>query len=415
MTILDKLKSREIPCSVTSTVIAFSEVGHETHYESVSWLSYLIDDSTMKYDSAGKVYKNLYHWTKVRRDMSVESVPVVTNGIVHIGSQFAGAIPCDYVTSLLTPLPVVLESDLDIGPEDPSADFRTRAKRLKFVSTDSSFSVVNFVIELAELKHFFKNSKKLLKRLVKFGKLGQYKTLGDILSHIVLEFSYGIGAFIRDITTAYNLCAKLSVHYVAFMSNMGKFTSARNLVVEDLPLPTDIYYEVDVCNYRFEVKVYHLRDKPAYTCVCVVYRYWSVVMTQAYGKMKYLLTQLGAELNPAIAWNAIPFSFVLDWFYPIGAFLDKYKIPLIDMSITLDSGGYGTFNQIRRITQVRQKVLDGYPELAYYDVIDETVSLYKRKELPLKEVAFGSLEFQGCTLRKARNATALIWARKVRG
>jgi hypothetical protein len=40
------------------------------------------------------------------------------------------------------------------------------------------------------------------------------------------------------------------------------------------------------------------------------------------------LDLFGANLNPAIVWNAIPFSFVVDWFLKVGDYFDKMEVQL---------------------------------------------------------------------------------------
>lgn len=45
------------------------------------------------------------------------------------------------------------------------------------------------------------------------------------------------------------------------------------------------------------------------------------------------LDALGFELNAGIAWNAIPFTFLVDWFYDVGGFLEQYKIDTLHLPI----------------------------------------------------------------------------------
>jgi hypothetical protein len=41
--------------------------------------------------------------------------------------------------------------------------------------------------------------------------------------------------------------------------------------------------------------------------------------------MLAMLDALGVNLNPAIIWNAIPWSFVVDWVVGVGRWLDQFK------------------------------------------------------------------------------------------
>lgn len=59
----------------------------------------------------------------------------------------------------------------------------------------------------------------------------------------------------------------------------------------------------------------------------VMYRYslpaW---VDELSGKANALLSALGARLGPAVVWELIPFSFVVDWFIPIGSWLSRFYL-----------------------------------------------------------------------------------------
>lgn len=44
------------------------------------------------------------------------------------------------------------------------------------------------------------------------------------------------------------------------------------------------------------------------------------------GKIAGFMDILGVNANPAIIWNAIPFSFVVDWFYDVGDYLERFTV-----------------------------------------------------------------------------------------
>ncbi len=43
------------------------------------------------------------------------------------------------------------------------------------------------------------------------------------------------------------------------------------------------------------------------------------------------LDALGFELNPRIIWDAVPFTFVLDWFFGIGSWLERHKYDTLEL------------------------------------------------------------------------------------
>jgi len=49
--------------------------------------------------------------------------------------------------------------------------------------------------------------------------------------------------------------------------------------------------------------------------------------------LRGFLDTLGVELNPRIIWDAIPFTFVIDWFFGIGGFLDQFKFDTLRLPI----------------------------------------------------------------------------------
>lgn len=51
-----------------------------------------------------------------------------------------------------------------------------------------------------------------------------------------------------------------------------------------------------------------------------------------------LLDSLGFELNPQIVWDALPFTFVLDWFFDVGSFLGQFKLDTLELPIMYVDG-----------------------------------------------------------------------------
>jgi hypothetical protein len=52
-------------------------------------------------------------------------------------------------------------------------------------------------------------------------------------------------------------------------------------------------------------------------------------------KLKAILDILGLRLTPSKIWEAIPFSFVVDWFIRIGDFLEQNEEPLVKAQVTV--------------------------------------------------------------------------------
>jgi hypothetical protein len=59
-------------------------------------------------------------------------------------------------------------------------------------------------------------------------------------------------------------------------------------------------------------------------------------MVAAERVLRSLLDSLGFELNPRILWDALPFSFVLDWFFDVGSWIQRFKVDTLELPIVLD-------------------------------------------------------------------------------
>jgi hypothetical protein len=71
--------------------------------------------------------------------------------------------------------------------------------------------------------------------------------------------------------------------------------------------------------------------------------------------LRAYLDALGFELNPKIIWDAIPFSFVLDWFFGIGSWLDRHKYDTLELPISY----IGSYCQVKETVQVESRLVMG--------------------------------------------------------
>lgn len=49
--------------------------------------------------------------------------------------------------------------------------------------------------------------------------------------------------------------------------------------------------------------------------------------------LRGLLDTLGFQLNPRIVWDAVPFTFVIDWFFGVGAWLQTFSVDALELPI----------------------------------------------------------------------------------
>ncbi len=58
-------------------------------------------------------------------------------------------------------------------------------------------------------------------------------------------------------------------------------------------------------------------------------------LTEAELMLRTYLEALGFELNPRIIWDALPFTFVLDWFFDIGGWINRFRIDTLELPVIL--------------------------------------------------------------------------------
>lgn len=79
--------------------------------------------------------------------------------------------------------------------------------------------------------------------------------------------------------------------------------------------------------------------KGTITRTCVAHLTFRIMPLKAVGDLKMVLNAgldaLGIELNPVIIWDAIPFSFVVDWFFDVGGFLGRYSTDSFELPVVL--------------------------------------------------------------------------------
>lgn len=131
------------------------------------------------------------------------------------------------------------------------------------------------------------------------------------------------------------------------------------------------------------------------------------------GLAKAWLDLLGVSRNPAILWNAIPFSFIVDWIVSIGAKLDRLRLDNIEFKTEiLDFCHSAKFK--RRVTYdlavFNQDAAGVYYSLPYVTTDSCVIERYERKTgYPSISLA---LQTSGLSVREFSLAGALFNAKR---
>jgi hypothetical protein len=148
---------------------------------------------------------------------------------------------------------------------------------------------------------------------------------------------------------------------------------------------------------------YSLEKKPEYHCT-VAYRFFAPEMNSFLGRIAQFLDVLGAGRDPAIIWNAIPFTFVVDWFLNVGDFLHSQRVDNFPFTVYLDGFCESMSAKISRtITFETETDLGGQPMQ-----VRESLDVYDRRLCV--PYAYNDIEIsKGLNVRKVLLSASLIF------
>jgi hypothetical protein len=183
-------------------------------------------------------------------------------------------------------------------------------------SLSSGFSLTNFIIELAEFKILFKF-------------WARHKTFVKNVASGYLNYQFGWKLFVKDLMEIYEKLLKFNELLADYKSRQGRVLVRhyKQVLCKDT-ISTE--YADNGVNY-WENK--HKRTDVFYATM--KYSYVVPKINSVYAEQKALLDVLGLRLNASVLWEAIPFSFVADWFFNIGDLLQASQKDLLESVVTI--------------------------------------------------------------------------------
>jgi hypothetical protein len=79
--------------------------------------------------------------------------------------------------------------------------------------------------------------------------------------------------------------------------------------------------------------------------------------------LRAVLDTIGFELNPRIIWDALPFTFVLDWFFDVGSFLGNFKIDTLELPIEYVDSAVSYKEVFRCVSEYHEASAIWYPRI----------------------------------------------------
>lgn len=152
--------------------------------------------------------------------------------------------------------------------------------------------------------------------------------------------------------------------------------------------------------------------EPTVFCFTVQYTpYWSDVQKKL-STLLAVLDSLGVQLNPGIVWNAIPWSFVVDWVLKVGNLLDSFALSWTEPLVIV----HQCCASLRRRRRINCTLRYGYSlpaNIGGYTTVVPIVTEESYIRLPVS-MHQSSLEASGLSPKEATLGLALALSRKNR-
>jgi hypothetical protein len=143
------------------------------------------------------------------------------------------------------------------------------------------------------------------------------------------------------------------------------------------------------------------------------YNYNYTSYQTAHAQLLGYLDALGINLNPQIIWNAIPWSFVIDWVFGINRWLGQFKVTNMDPQINIRRSLWSVVRDRTVLASVELKptspgLTADKPVTPICTVVERS---YRRK---VYRLTHNSIQLSGVNLKEFTLGAALVIARKWR-
>jgi hypothetical protein len=283
----------------------------------------------------------------------------LNNGLTSVGYMFdARQVVASVIGSLHSDLwsDGALDSPLCVLEEQLRSEKRALSYQTMTPTLSTGFSLPTFILELKDFKGLFSKFKSLkatrdtmasgITHLREYLRRPLSALTGDIAGGILI-WNFAVLPLVSDIQKIIDIMSNFRSRTEKFMKDSEVLEKRRHFRASvlaseeylneltrtywvDLALsgPGDFIARVKVkATPQFEPQTHAGGSAPiGHTVMCATmdFDYYVQKLVEIDSQLAGLLQQLGIKPDASIIWNAIPFSFVVDWFVDIGGFLDQH-------------------------------------------------------------------------------------------
>jgi hypothetical protein len=292
--------------------------------------------------------------------------------------------------------------DLVIDPPEGLDDLIVQSLRLMLPHVRAELSLINSLIELKDfvtLKHSINGIRKFFKGFYTQSKSASLRQLTQSTADGYLQAKFNFIPLWSDIRGVHSALKKfmrrIGVHIASegrplvshFKRELHEFVDPE---IEDSSFNYPMYLLANLSDGRDAAGGSRVRFsrsveyQPSLFHAQVQYNanYSAFQLEHARGLV--LLDQLGVNLNPAIIWNAIPWSFVVDWFFKVGEFLNRLAIGNMEPQINIMQYSWTIKRRRKIVVSAYAETIPSYPSspnngTAYFTYPAVTEVAYRRQ------------------------------------
>jgi hypothetical protein len=208
----------------------------------------------------------------------------------------------------------------------------------------AELSLVNSIVELKDIKTLSKTLE-FVKSVPRIKEIGR-RTLRHILkgaADIHLQTAFNILPFLSDISGVQAALSRTERQVNDLVTRSGH-PQSRHFAWkwrehDDVSDVSEAFWPIPLSEVNNQRVNYYLKRSCIHDVSVfhaqIQFNYNFTGYQVAHAQLLGLLDSLGVNLNPQIIWNAIPWSFVVDWVASVGRFLDQFKVLNLEPKINI--------------------------------------------------------------------------------
>jgi hypothetical protein len=229
-----------------------------------------------------------------------------------------------------------------VPPPDNLSELESMAMKTMLPTIKAELSLVNSLIELKDFKSL-PDTLNLITRLAFKGER-TLRWFFKASSDGYLQTKFNILPLLSDITGIHTALSRIEKRINDLITRSGcvqhrHFAYSWHEFDDVNDELSDAYWPVSLSDIQRQFVAYFLHRRVSHDASVfhaeIEFNYNFTQYQVEHARLLGLLDAFGVNLNPSIIWNAIPWSFVVDWVIGVGRWLDQFKVLNMEPKINI--------------------------------------------------------------------------------